>query len=113
MKFKNPHLAKSQLGIATVLTVALVGIALIVSITGTAYYLRAKQYSATSNHALTQAQADVWSGVEIVRQYLNTRSEPQLATLKSDGIPEITNLPRNIKITANVDKEPTLESGLY
>lgn len=113
MKLKNPNFAKSQLGIATVLTVALVGIALIVSITGTAYYLRAKQYSATSNHALTQAQADVWSGVEIVRQYLNTRSEPQLATLKSDGIPEITNLPRNIKITAKVDKEPTLESGLY
>lgn len=113
MKFKNPHLAKTQLGIATVLTVALVGIALIVSITGTAYYLRAKQYSATSNHALTQAQADVWSGVEIVRQYLNTRSEPQLATLKSDGIPVITNLPDNIKITAKVDKEPTLESGLY
>ncbi len=113
MKLKNPNFAKSQLGIATVLTVALVSIALIVSITGTAYYLRAKQYSATSNHALTQAQADVWSGVEIVRQYLNTRSEPQLATLKSDGIPEITNLPRNIKITAKVDKEPTLESGLY
>lgn len=113
MKLKNPNFAKSQLGIATVLTVALVGIALIVSITGTAYYLRAKQYSATSNHALTQAQADVWSGVEIVRQYLNTRSEPQLATLKSDGIPVITNLPDNIKITAKVDKEPTLESGLY
>lgn len=113
MKLKNPNFAKSQLGIATVLTVALVGIALIVSITGTAYYLRAKQYSATSNHALTQAQADVWSGVEIVRQYLNTRSEPQLATLKSDGIPVITNLPLNIEITAKVDKEPTLESGLY
>lgn len=113
MKLKNPHFAKSQLGIATVLTVALVGIALIVSITGTAYYFRAKQYSATSNHALTQAQADVWSGVEIVRQYLNTRSEPQLATLKSDGIPVITNLPPNIEITAKVDKEPKLESGLY
>jgi len=115
MKFNNPHFAKSQLGIATVLTVALVGIVLIVSITSTAYYLRAKQYSATSNHALTQAQADVWSGVEIVRQYLDTRSEPQLDTLMTDGIPEITNLPPNIAIIAKIDsvEKLTSELGLY
>ncbi|WP_151838952.1 hypothetical protein [Acinetobacter radioresistens] len=115
MKSKNPYFAKSQQGIATVLTVALVGIALIVSITGTAYYLRTKQYSAASNHALTQAQADVWSGVEIVQQYLNTRSASQLDTLMTDGIPAITNLPPNIAITAKIDSvnKSTTESGLY
>lgn len=115
MKSKNPYSAKSQQGIATVLTVALVGIALIVSITGTAYYLRTKQYSAASNHALTQAQADVWSGVEIVQQYLNTRSASQLDTLMTDGIPAITNLPPNIAITAKIDSvnKSTTESGLY
>ena len=115
MKSKNPYSAKSQQGIATVLTVALVGIALIVSITGTAYYLRTKQYSAASNHALTQAQADVWSGVEIVQQYLNTRSASQLDTLMTDGIPAITNLPPNIAITAKIDSvnKSTSESGFY
>ena len=115
MKSKNLYFAKSQQGIATVLTVALVGIALIVSIAGTAYYLRAKQYAVASNHALTQAQADVWTGVEIVQQYLNSRSASQLDTLRIDGIPAITNLPPNIAITAKIDSvnKLTSEPGLY
>src|SRR5699024_2201141 len=123
MKFKNPHLAKSQLGIATVLTVALVGIALIVSITGTAYYLRAKQYSATSNHALIQEQANAWLGVEILQQYLSKLDKNDLDKL-NDELKEpnresidlpINNLPDNIAITAKIDnvKKPMSESEPY
>ena len=123
MKSKNPYFAKSQRGIATVLTVALVGIALIVSITGTAYYLRAKQYSATSNHALIQEQANAWLGVEILQQYLSKLDKNDLDKL-NDELKEpnresidlpINNLPDNIAITAKIDnvKKPMSESEPY
>jgi hypothetical protein len=123
MKSKNLYFAKSQQGIATVLTVALVGIALIVSIAGTAYYLRAKQYAVASNHALIQEQANAWLGVEILQQYLSKLDKNDLDKL-NDELKEpnresidlpINNLPDNIAITAKIDnvKKPMSESEPY
>lgn len=131
MKSKNLYFAKSQQGIATVLTVALVGIALIVSIASTAYYLRTKQYAVASNHALIQEQANAWLGVEILQQYLSKLDKNDLDKLndeldklndelkepnrKSIDLP-INNLPDNIiEITAKIDniKKPTSESEPY
>lgn len=109
------NFAKSQQGVASVLTVALVGIALIVSISGTAFYLRTKQYAATSSHALTQAQADVWAGVEIVQKYLNTLNATDLEALETNGFPSITGLPNGIGFTVTIEgvEPPVTGSSIY
>lgn len=82
----QPNLATSQKGVATVLTVMLVGVALAVAILSTAYYIRSKQQAAVSSHAVTNAQAGAWAGVEILRKYLESLSESQLENLETGAI---------------------------
>ncbi|KJV37838.1 hypothetical protein [Acinetobacter brisouii] len=82
----QPNLATSQKGVATVLTVMLVGVALAVAILSTAYYIRSKQQAAVSSHAVTNAQEGAWSGVEILRKYLESLSTAQLSSLSTGAV---------------------------
>lgn len=82
----QPNFAASQKGIATILTVMLVSIALIITILSTAYYIRTKQQAGVSNHAATNAQAGAWSGVEILRKYFESLSKTQLDSLATGAV---------------------------
>ena len=70
MTIENKQISSAQQGFATVLIVLLVGLAVAASALGTAYYINMSQKSLVSSHALTNAQSGAWTGVEILRQYL-------------------------------------------
>jgi hypothetical protein len=73
VSLKNkPLLAKrlTQKGIATVLVVLLVGIAMTATVLSTAAYLRSAQEQTMTTHAQLQAQMNAWTGAEVVREYL-------------------------------------------
>lgn len=87
-----------QHGMTTTLLLLLVGLTLTVMVLGTTAYLRQQQASTVSNHAQTQAQLKVWTGAELVRQYLQqvqTQGQwaqlmgvayPQTLTLQGEGV---------------------------
>lgn len=82
IKKAQPNLS-SQKGIATILTVMLVGIVLVVTILGTSYYIRAKQQAGVANHAVTNAQSGAWIGVELLRKYFESLNKTQLDSLQT------------------------------
>ena len=59
-----------QRGIATLLIVLLLGLAVTVTIAATIYGLRSNQQQQVTTHSVRSAQAAAWRGVESVRQYL-------------------------------------------
>lgn len=72
---KYPHLnhsasPKQQRGIATILIVVLVGVALTASAMGIMHSLRSTQEKQVAVHAVTHAQNGLWTGVEAMRMYL-------------------------------------------
>lgn len=72
---KRRHDAKGggrrrQQGIATILIVLLLGLAITVTVLAVAHSLRSAQQRQLSTHAATAAQGAAWRGVEIVRGYL-------------------------------------------
>lgn len=79
LAYKKCH---KQQGFATILIVLLVGLALAASMLGTAYYVRNSQSSLIADHALTNVQSGVWTGVEATRQYLQKLSQDQLQSLE-------------------------------
>jgi hypothetical protein len=79
--FQNAHSLRRQKGIATVLIVVLIGIALIATSMGVLHNIRSTQEKHTAVHAITHAQTGAWTGVEAFRLYLNTLSPTQLAAL--------------------------------
>lgn len=81
----QPNLS-SQKGIATILTVMLVGIVLVVTILGTSYYIRAKQQAGVANHAVTNAQSGAWIGVELLRKYFESLNKTQIDSLQTGSI---------------------------
>ena len=85
IKKAQPNLS-SQKGIATILTVMLVGIVLVVTILGTSYYIRAKQQAGVANHAATNAQSGVWIGVELLRKYFESLNKTQIDSLQTGSI---------------------------
>ena len=66
-RFKSPQ---RQNGIATILIVLLLGLAVSVTVAATVYGLRSNQQQQVTTHAVSAAQAAAWRGVETVRQYL-------------------------------------------
>ncbi|MCD9088306.1 hypothetical protein [Stenotrophomonas sp. SY1] len=61
---------RRQRGIATVLIVLLVGLAVSVTVAATIYALRGTQSQQLTTHSATAAQAAAWRGVEALRLYL-------------------------------------------
>lgn len=59
-----------QRGVATLLIVLMVGLAVSAAVATSVYALRGTQSSELTTHAATTAQANAWRGVEALRQYL-------------------------------------------
>lgn len=66
----NLLLRRAQRGVATVLTVLLVGFALTASVLGVMYYIRSTQEQLLTVHAQTQAQLRAWTGAQLVQKFL-------------------------------------------
>lgn len=72
---------RKQRGIATILVVALVGVALTAASVGIMHTVRSTQEKQVSVHASTHAQTGVWSGVEAMRRYLGMIDNDTLLAL--------------------------------
>ena len=70
-----------QAGVATVLMVLLVGLAVMAGTFSVGQYVRTSQDQSLSLHAQTQAQMNAWTAAELVRQYLAGLTSTQRATL--------------------------------
>lgn len=119
MTKENKYTPYSQSGFATVLVVLLIGLAVAASALGTAYYINTSQKSLVSSHALTNAQAGAWTGVEVFRKYLNSLDLTGIASLHGQNLTlkvqggrelkvnnissiETSNNPKQYRVTANI-----------
>lgn len=66
--FSDP--SRQQSGIATLLILLMLGLAVSVTIAASIYALRSNQQRQVTTHALTAVQAASWRAVEVVRRYL-------------------------------------------
>ena len=73
--------AHGQRGVATILVILMVGVGLVTVSLGTLHTVRSAQERQLAAHAQINSQAGVWAAVDVVRQYLETLSAPQLTTL--------------------------------
>lgn len=81
---QSPH---SQKGIATILIVVLIGMALTATSLGIVHSIRTTQEKQVSVHAVTHAQTSLWMGVEAFRKYLLTLDDAGLAALANQTTP--------------------------
>ena len=84
---------KKQHGIATVLIVLLVGVALSASTLGVIYTVKTTQNKQVTSHAKTNAQSAAWALAEAARSYLDALSPEELNLLMlkiDDGPVEIS-----------------------
>lgn len=80
-----------QQGIATVLILLLTGLTLSIMVLGTMAYVRATQSTILATHENTQAQLRAWTGVEVVRKYLEAIGWDTAATLNQNDVLTFTN----------------------
>lgn len=78
------HSPQRQRGIATVLMVVLVGLALTATAIGIMHSMRATQEKNVAVHAVTHAQTGVWAGAEAFRLYLDSLTTSQLESLSGN-----------------------------
>lgn len=75
-------------GIATVLIMLLIGMSLTAMVMGAGHYIRSTQAQTLATHAQTQAQMKAWTGVEIIKQYLQElQTGSKLDTLMAMATP--------------------------
>ena len=98
--FSSP---KKQHGIATVLIVLLVGVALSASTLGVIYSLKATQNKQVTSHAKTNAESAAWTLVDVARQYIQANASngaafanylstlPETIDLNAGGVPLLGN----------------------
>lgn len=73
-----------QRGIATLLVLILVGIAISAAVFGSLRYIQGAQNQTTALHSQTQAQMHAWAGVEIIFKYLEELDSDALQSLVED-----------------------------
>lgn len=98
-----------QRGMATILIIMLMGLALTVTALGVMYSVRTSQEQQITVHAATHSQAGVWAAAEAVRLYLNTLDETTLKGFNPEK-PLKFNLNEN-PVTAKVSPLTPSESG--
>ena len=81
MKLKT---IKQQQGIATVLIVLLVGVALTASTLGVIYSVKSTQNKQVTSHATSNAQSAAWALAEAARAYLMQLDPDELDTLRTE-----------------------------
>lgn len=92
MTHQRQPLSRSR-GIATVLIMLLIGMSLTAMVLGAGHYIRSTQAQTLSTHAQTQAQMKAWTGVEIIKQYLQElQTTGKLDTLMAMATPVALNL---------------------
>lgn len=74
MTTRSPNTPREK-GMATVLVMALVGMAVTATTLGTVYTIRSTQDSHLAVHANTGSEALAWAGIELTRQYLIKQQE--------------------------------------
>lgn len=77
----HPASPRRQRGVATLLIVLVVGLAVSVTVAATVYSLRGTQSRQLTTHSATAAQAAAWRGVEALRLYLLQLNKAELAGL--------------------------------
>lgn len=77
---------RGQRGLAAVLFVLLIGLALAALVLGAMYRLRGTQAQAITVHAQTQAQLKAWTGAEALRQALFPLGKEAAAALTADTV---------------------------
>lgn len=97
-RFSPTSPISKQSGVATILLVLMISLAMTVGAMGVVYSLRGNQQMQVAAHANTHAQAAAWAGVEVFRKYLYEISDqPQiLADLSGDLPMSINNVPANL-----------------
>lgn len=75
------HRSTRQKGIATILVVVLVGVAMTAASLGIVHSMKAAQEKQVAVHAVTHAQAGAWTGVEAFRRYLMTLDATGISNL--------------------------------
>lgn len=75
---------KKQQGIATILVVVLVGVAMTGAALGIVHSMKASQQKQLAAHAVTHAQASLWTGVEAFRRYLGTLDDAGVLALANE-----------------------------
>lgn len=103
MKTYSFSTVRQQRGIATLLILVLVGIAISAAVFGSLRYIQGAQDQGTALHAQTQAQMKAWSGVDMLYQYFETLStegdvtwgdlQPVLDAARTNGTPLLTGNP--------------------
>ncbi|SBV36883.1 exported hypothetical protein [uncultured Stenotrophomonas sp.] len=81
---RKPHAPppRRQRGVATLLIVLVVGLAVSVTVAATVYSLRGTQSRQLTTHSATAAQAAAWRGVEALRLYLLQLNGAELEALQ-------------------------------
>ncbi len=77
----SPGFAKAQRGMATLLIILLVGVALVSISLGVMYSIRSSQERQIASHAQVNAQAGAWAAAEAMREYIKTLDAAALAGL--------------------------------
>lgn len=78
-----PSAPSQQRGMATILIIMLMGLALTVTALGVMYSVRTSQEQQVTVHAATHSQAGVWAAAEAVRSYLETLDVDAVKGLKT------------------------------
>lgn len=109
IEFKNP---KRQQGIAAVLLVILLAIALTATSFGMMHVVRNTQEQHVAVHAVTHAQNGAWSAAEIMRQYL---SKTSIASLSTGNVSIIVTGAdeKAFDITATITDITEVSTGVY
>jgi len=81
----RPFPRRSQRGVATLLILLMVGLAMSIGVVATIYSLRGAQSRQLTVRASTNAQAIAWRGVEALRRALEAMSADDMSALADEG----------------------------
>ena len=101
--------AQKQAGIATILIMLVVGIAMTATALGVVYSVKSTQEKQVTSHALLNAQSVAWAAAEVFKQYVENPATNVAAIVASPspipvvlGIPAMQSTPPTITATATM-----------
>jgi hypothetical protein len=104
---------RKQRGVATLLIVLMVGLAVSVTVAGTIYSLRGAQAHQLTTHSATAAQAAAWRGVEALRLYLLQVEKPVWLSWVGNEVKPVSGLDALGVRMAAVTAVASMGSGSY
>ena len=107
----NTSYRRSQSGIATILIILVVGIAVSVSVLGAMHLLKSTQQRNLSLHAGIGAQATSWQGVELVRRFLIQVEQEKLASWAASANKIPITIGDNSRMRGSIENVEELSRG--